>query len=343
MNQVSEEKKTTLTKVLAILGFLAIIVLAVWLAVKIVSVIPSAFSSLASLADSVYNYDREMKLEVATENSVVNAGEAFTISWTNMRKNGTYTFSYSCIDGVSVDIRDKEGNIEALSCDTPLDLKNATSLEIRVSSEKSRFVDVPYSVTFTENGNEEAVSTGNSTVTIVNATIPTSGIVQEEDSETEEETAAPEPSKTVTTPSTPRYTPGTPIVTKKTIYTMPVSDPNGKIDLQVTFLGVGTISGSTFIKKNSIDIDDQGALQFEVKNIGTKTAEDWDYTAKLPGDITYTSDDQKALKPNERAVITLGFEGLSDDGSEKVSVEVTAKNDVKKSNNEFTQTVKITD
>ncbi len=341
MNQVSEDKKTTLMKVLAILGFLAIIILAVWLAVKIVSVIPSAFSSLASLADSVYNYDREEKLEVATENSVVNAGEAFTISWTNMRENGSYTFSYSCIDGVSVDIRDQEGTIEALACDTPLDVQHETSLEIRISSEKSRFVDVPYTITFTASDEEGSALSSKSTVTIVNATIPTSGLVQEEPEE--EETVTPEAAKPEAAPKAPRYTPGTPVVTKKIIYTIPVSDPNGTIDLQVTYLGAGTLSQFGFIKKSSIDIDDQGAVQFEVKNIGTKTAEDWEYEAELPGDITYSSNDQKALKPNERAVITLGFEGLSNDGTEKVSVEVTAKHDVKKSNNDFTHTVKITD
>jgi hypothetical protein len=339
MNQSTEEqKKESLTKILAIAGFLAIIIFAVWLAVQIVSILPSAFSSLASLADSVYNYDKEVEFEVATEKSVVNAGESFTISWTKQNAEGTYTFSYKCVDGVAVDIR-KDGEISSVACDTTVDLGNVTSLEVQVQSQKARFVDIPYTITWSK-ANSDTVASKDATITVANASIPTGGVVAEE-----EGTPTPEPAAPVaTTPvKTPTYVAGKPITTTKLIYTIPVSDPKGTIDLQVTFLGVGTLSGKTFVPKAVLDADDQNALQFEVKNIGTKTAEDWSYEANLPAGISYEGDDQKALKPNERAVITLGFDGLTRDGSEKIGVEVTAKNDIKKSNNEFTKTVKIVD
>lgn len=339
MNQVSEENKEALTKVLAILGFLAIVILGVWLAVKIVSIIPSAFSSLASIADVVYNYSPNQKLEVATDESVINGGESFTIAWTDMRKEGIYAFSYECADGVSVDIR-QNGEIKSVACNTPTELGNVTSLEVRIASEKSRFVDVPYTITFTDKNSTEASADARSTVTIVNASIPAAGIAIEEEPKETPRTSAPAPTPTKT--KTPTYVAGTPTTVTKYVYVTPVSDPKGKIDLQVTFLGVGTLSGKTFTPKSSIDSDDQGALQFEVKNIGTKTSEDWSYEAQLPSDITYKSPDQKALKPNERAVITLGFSGISDEGSEKISVEVTAEDDVKNSNNEFEKTIKIT-
>jgi hypothetical protein len=260
-----------------------------------------------------------------------------------MRKEGTYAFSYACVDGVSVDIRKNEREITPVACETAVELGDATSVEVLVTSEKTRFVDLAYTITFTENGANTQKLASRSTVTIVNATIPTSGAVANND--VKEETPA-KPAPVATTPKpvkTPVYTAGTPTTVTKYIYTTPVSDPKGKIDLQVTFLGVGTLSGKTFIPKTSIDIDDQSALQFEVKNIGTKTAEDWSYEANLPSDISYASDDQKALKPNERAVITLGFEGISKTGTEEVSVEVTAKNDVKTSNDEFEKTIKIVD
>ncbi len=340
MNQVTDEKKEALTKTLAIAGFIAVVVFAVWLAVQIVSVIPSAFSSLASIADVVYNYNNKQEIETSTENTVMNAGESFTITWTDMRKNGTYAFSYACTDGVSVEIRNG-GDIATIACDTQVMLGDASTLEVRVSSEKARFVDVPYTITFTAEGEKETISK-NSALTIVNASIPASGVVQapvdEEDSETDTTSASP-----VTPSKTPVYTAGKPVTVTKYVYVTPTSDPKGKVDLQVTFLGIGTIHGKTFVSASSIDADDQGALQFEVKNVGTKTAEDWSYVAELPSDITYKSGDQKSLKPNERAVITLGFTGIEDDGSEKVSVEVTAKNDVKDSNDEFSKTVKVTD
>lgn len=339
MNQATDEqKKESLTKVFAIAGFLAIIIFAVWLAVQIVSILPNAFSSLASLADSVYNYDRNVGLEVVTEKSVANAGESFTISWTAQRGDGTYAFSYACVEGVSVEIRNKAGEIVAVSCDTVLELANTTSLEIRVQSEKARFVDIPYTITYTQG--DKTISK-NGTITIANATIPTGGIIAtEEDTETEAPVVSKPTTPAVTTPK-PQYVQGTPTTVQKIIYAIPVSDPKGTIDLQVTYLGVGTLTGKTFTPKAVLDVDHQNAVQFEVKNIGTKTAEDWSYEVDLPAKISYKGDDQKALKPNERAVITLGFDGLTKSGTEKISVEVVAKNDVKKSNNEFTKTIKL--
>jgi len=341
MNQVSEEKKESMTKVLAILGFIAVIIFAVWLAVQIVRVIPSAFSSLASIAEVVYNYRGEEDLEVSTQKSVLNAGESFTISWSQMRTAGSYTFSYACVDGVSIDIRKNDGTIQTIACDTTVALGSATSIEILIQSEKARFVDVAYTVQFLRNGQTAATASKSSAVTIVNASIPVSGIVVTTPEVADEEIKTPAES-TPTKPTTPVYTAGTPVTVTKYVYITPVSDPKGDIDLQVTYFGVGVIKNGVFIAQSSIDADDAAAMQFEVKNIGTKTARDWSYSAKLPASISYKSGDQKALKPNERAVITLGFDGLSKSGIETVSVEVEAKGDVKKSNNVFSKTVKIT-
>lgn len=343
MNQVSEDKKTALTKVLAILGFFAVVIFAVWLAVQIVRVIPSAFSSLASIAEVVYNYRGEEELEVASEKSVANSGETFTITWSDMRKDGTYAFSYECTEGVSIDIRKNGSDIEEIACDTVVELGNSTSVEILVSSEKARFTDIAYTVRFTASGANEPTATQSSVVTIVNASIPATGVIVEEpQTEDDSETNEPEVTTPAPKPATPVYTPTTPKTVTKYVYLTPVSDPKGKVDLQVTFLGVGTIKNGVFIPKTSISTDDEGAVQFEIKNIGTKTAEDWTYKAELPADITYSSKDQKALKPNERAVITLGFEGLTKSRTETISVEVTAKGDVKSSNDEFTASVKVT-
>ena len=56
MNQVHNKDKDSVMKTLAIVGFIAVIAFGVWLAVQVVSLVPSAFSSLASIADTVYNY-----------------------------------------------------------------------------------------------------------------------------------------------------------------------------------------------------------------------------------------------------------------------------------------------
>jgi hypothetical protein len=339
-HEVPEEKKDALTKTFAIAGFAAIIIFILWLAVQLVQFIPGAFSSLASLADSVYNYDPDQALEVTTPNSVVNAQETFVLSWTLLNGSGSYNFSYGCAEGVSLSMKNLDGEVVNLACESVLPLEKNTELEIVASSDKHRFVDVPLTVAFEKDGVETGTKRTIKTVTIVNASIPASGLP------TTPVVVPTTPVVTTPTPTVPKPT-GTKPVTHTTVpkveYVVPVSDPNGKIDLQVTFIGAGTINGSTFTRSKTIDADKNGAIQFEVKNIGTKTATDWEYKAILPADITYTSPDQKALKPQERAIITLGFDGLTQDGDEKVSITVTAKDDVNQKNNKVTATVEIVD
>jgi len=341
MEQVPEEKKNALTKTFAIVGFTALIIFIVWFAVQLVGVLPSAFSSLASLADSVYNYDNNQELQVSTNNSVVNAGESFTISWTHMKGVGAYSFSYKCTEGVALDVKNTEGAIVSLNCDTPVALAQSTSLEVLIASEKYRFVDVPYTITFAKDETDESVKSTTKTITVVNASIPATGVV-----------VAP----VVTTPQTPTtpvdntpapvvkpvVKPTTTTVTK-VVYGIPVSNPNGVVNLQTTYFGAGSLSGSTFVPATKIDMDLKGAIRFEVKNIGTKTATNWSYVAHLPSDITYTSPIQKELKPNERAVITLGFDGLTEDGIESVSITVSATGDVSTANNTISVKVEIID
>jgi len=350
MNNVTPEQKDSVTKTLAIVGFVAAILFAVWLAVQIVSVIPSAFSSLASIADGVYNYNEDQSMTVATKNSVVNTGEAFTVTWTQMRNPGTYAFSYKCTEGAALDARDSSGDIITLACDTKLNLGTATTLDIIITSEKQRFVDIAYTVTFTPSAEGAESSSTQAKVTIVNASIPTSASVAETE-ETEEENevtgvvageTTSETTSTGTTGSTNTgLVAGEPEVIERIIYAIPESDPNGEIDLKVTYLGVGTLSGKTFSIAETIDRDEQGAFRFEVKNIGTKTADKWTYQAQLPSGIEYDAGDQKPLKPNEKAVITLGFEGLTQVGIEKFGAEVSAKGDSNSRNDSFTWAVEV--
>jgi hypothetical protein len=341
MNQVTHEQKDSVTKTFAIVGFVAAILFAVWLAVQIVSVIPSAFSSLASIADGVYNYNEKQTLTVATKNSVVNTGEAFTLSWTNLNRPGSYTFNYACTEGASVEVRSAQGNVIDLDCDTPFILGEKTTLDVLVSSEKQRFVDIPYTVTHTPKNSKMDVTQTHSQITIVNASIPTGTIAVEETKE--EETVEGEVAGESTSSEEPEvaYVAPKPKVVEEVIYAIPTSDPNGKVDLEVTYIGVGTLVGKTFSRAATIATDEQGAFQFAVRNIGTKTAKSWSYDAQLPAGIEYTSGPQADLKPNEKAIITIGFEGLSQTGTEKFGATVTAKSDVNKNNNSFTWAVEV--
>jgi len=356
MNQVTEEQKSALTKTMAIIGFVAAILFAVWLAVQIVSLIPSAFSSLASLADGVYNYREPAELVVVNENTVVNVGDEMTISWSETNTPGVYSFSYSCTEGAAVSLR-QNGDIVNAQCGEMVSLGDTTETTVVVESEKQRFIDVPYTITFTpEEG--EPVRT-DSKITVVNASIPalaavlegeedeieetTEEVVTETESEVEE-TPEPEVAGETTTEEeapAPVAVPE-PEVIEEIIYAIPTSDPNGDVDLVITYLGVGILtSNNTFVRAATIGTDQTGAFQFEVKNIGTKTSDEWSYEATLPSDIEYESGTQEPLKPNERAVITIGFDGIARTGTESFGAELAVEDDTNSRNDAFTWAVTV--
>jgi hypothetical protein len=334
-------------KTLAVVGFLALIVFGTWLAIQVVRMAPEAFSSLASLAESLeLERKGQNNIEILTTESVVNSNESFTVSWSKVKRQGTYVITYECIDGVSLDIR-LENAIVPVPCGTPFLLtEGVTSIDAKFTSDKKRFVDVPYTIGFIKENESNIAFLSSKTLTIVNAKIP-SGIVS---GETTDETPKPEvkPETTVkptVTPTTPKPTPtyaGTVGYTYTTTYKVPVSDPNGFTDLAVKFLGVGTInSKNEFVKKSELEAGEKGALQFEVKNIGTKTSSSWTFEADLPDGSDYDSKTQTALKPNERAVLTIALEDAGDDGSKKFSVKVYGGGDTKTGNNSFSVTVKV--
>ncbi len=348
MTQVTPEQKDTVTKTFAIVGFVAAILFAVWLAVQIVSIIPSAFSSLASIADGVYNYDTNQEMKVVGQKSVVNSGEAFTLAWTDIPRSGSYTFSYVCTQGMSTEIRDSQGDIVALTCDTPINMGTKTELDIIAVSEKQRFSDLEYTIVFIPNNDKFPEVTSVGKTTIVNASIPTYGVVDiEENNETvskevdipaDNETTNVQPTEPVNTNT---LTPGKPTTIEEVIYAIPTSDPNGEIDLEVKYVAVGVLQDKTFTQTGTIPVDAQGAFQFSVENIGTKTSGDWSFTADLPSGITYTSKTQKPLKPSEKAIITIGFEGLTQIGIERFGAVLDVENDINTSNNKFNWAVEV--
>lgn len=343
--------KDGILKVLAIGGFIGIIIIIAWLGIQLISFMPSAFTSLASLADSVYNY-KPVEIVVVSNKAVANAGESFTLSWNKPKQDGTFTFTYTCTDGVSVEMRSKLDSIETVTCDEAYDIGAVDTIDLSVNSERNRFTEIPYSIAFIPTKSDEPAATTDKTITVVNAMIspvavvatttpdvvitpdPKPVVVAQPEPKPEPVTSAPTP---VPKPVTPK-----PVVVSTPIYGIPVSNPKGFTDVGVRILAIGTINNSSrFVAVNSIDNDAQGAIQFEIKNFGTKTSNLFTYTATLPNGTVYKSPTQTALKPNERIVATIGFETADMTGVESFEVEVTINGDTNKTNNQFTSKVSI--
>lgn len=357
-----QQKRGSLLKPLAIVGFIGIIILIAWLSVQLVRVAPGAFASLASLAESL-NKDQSLSAEatkqtvpltVTSNTTLSNTGEEITISWGTPSVPGTFTFSYACTEGIAIDLVNVDG-LRSIDCDTNYNIGNVTDLTITVDSAKERYADVTYTISFLGTNDTVPRASGSAVLTIVNSAIQNI-LVTAPDMEaapepvwTEPVSPAPTPTVvppraeeniTVTPAVTPVVTPtptAPPTYEQEFIYTIPTSDPQGRTDLSVRFLDTGMITNETFTT-GAVRSGDQGAIRFEVKNLGTKTSGTWSYSVTLPTGSRYESSAQLPLKPNERAVLTIGFP-TGTETEHRFVVLVNEATDQNRSNDRFEQPI----
>ncbi len=315
-DKTSDQKKDSILKSLAIAGFIGIVIFIAWLSIQIVNFVPGAFSSLASLAESVDQYqntvvnnEEVVPLNVTNNSNLVNVGEVVELSWDTVKENGSYTFTYECNEGVAIDIIESDG-VRSITCDTNYNIGNTDSLSLNIDSEKEKYADVSYKVSFFGTNDQTPRAAGWASVTVVNGDIKDSitEVTIEEPSENSEVSEIVEEETENDTESETELTAGEEetLFEQEFTYTIPTSDPDGRTDLGVRLLNTGSIIGNSFIP-GEIERNSDGAVQFEVKNYGTKTSGDWEFTVSLPNGGTYSDDEQEELKPNERAVITVGF------------------------------------
>jgi len=377
-----------LRRKLSLAGLLLILAFFMWLAIQAVQILPSATSTLASLANSVYNYNpREIKnFSVVGPTSMVISGDVFNLTWPELRIPGQYSFSYKCNPGVSANIRSEDRTFTEATCGKSYDLGTSNRIEVAFSSERARFAEIDYTINFHRTNATSPTATASGIVTIINSSLSLSGelITQVPTATSTATTTDPKPdvspennysSTTATvatsTPTqqatstlgtvststvtvnvaatnTPPIRPTTPPTTlvPSVVYTyaIPVSRDDGFTDLSVSHLGVGTFSPTgQFINTGRIQTLSIGAIQFNVHNIGTRTSETWRYRAELPNGQIYTSSDQAPLKPNERAVLTLGFPALTDTTElARFGVSIETSRDTNTTNNSFAWSTLIT-
>lgn len=339
MNQVSEEAKASAIKTLAIIGFIGMIIIGVWLAVKIVSLLPSAFSSLADLVGEMQDERNDSPLAPKSDKDVVNSEESFVVSWTAIDDNARYSFSYECAEGISVTLRAGNATDENIACDEAIPLpKEVTEIEVYVTSEKSRFTDLSYTIAEFNPETDEVLGSTDLKITIVNPSIPAGGLVVTPNPEEEEEEENETPAPTTPKPTTPVK----PIIVTKTVPYFPISNPNGYSDLQVSLLAVGHMNGNVFVPATTLDNDNRTAVQIAVRNIGTKTSSDWDLDIELPDGNDTDLRNEDGLRPNEISILTIEFDAGNRTGSREISADVETKNDSNRYNDSFSTKVYIT-
>lgn len=326
--------KDRLLKSFAVAGFITIIIIISWFAIQLVLILPTAFSSLASLAETVYNYKQPEITVLANKNSIP-SGEVVTLSWLVPSQKGTFALAYTCQSGIVVEMFVAD-ETRTLNCATHYNLGAISGADVYVYSELNRFADVTFTIDFLPINATEPTASNTRTVTIINTQIIDQISIDEVEIETPKEPTAPTP--TSTTPAIPpkKYI-------QVPIYGIPVSNPFGNTDLSAQFVSLGEFSSSNnFLPSLSISHNGTGGIQFAVKNIGTKTSQVWAYIITLPNGQIYTSPKQTALKPNEKTVITIGFPMNSVSSETKTSsVAVTVIGDSNLTNNAFTTTIAV--
>ena len=130
--------------------------------------------------------------------------------------------------------------------------------------------------------------------------------------------------------------------------TITVSDPNGFVDLSVQILETGTIDKTTneFTATSSVSTYDRVAVKFEVKNIGTKSSDNWTFNAVLPTYPLhiYHSKGQQILGPGDRIVFTIGFDSMEnkEEGIVTINIDPTGSlNESLKTNNIVKTTISV--
>jgi len=241
---------TLLIKILVIIGFAVTIVVVVWLSIQGMKRLPNAFSSLASMAESIQTYRTTQKTTPPSTTSSSTPNE-----YTREEEDTTTPTNTQSTE------------------DQNLDTETTNSIQI------------------------------------------------------------------VSVPEEPKYTPP-----PKTTTIHSYSNPNGYVDLSVITLGSGALRHGTFVLTPRYDTNTRNAIQFTIKNIGTKTSGTWGFETVLPSGNVYESEPQFPLKPQEQVTFTLGFD-LEDSREDFVEIRNTVMSieDTRRQNNSSVWTVAVRD
>lgn len=345
----SQPEKKQLSRTPLVIGISLIVVIIAWLSVQLISSIPGNFSSLASLAGALKSpftsapNNEILVFDVINSETLIDTNGTVQLSWKKQSRAGTYSFTFQCTDGLVVELVESENQgLRPLDCDTVYNIGDTDSITLKINSNNHRYVDVLYTINYQRSGEETVSATGSGLVAVINKSINGN-----ETSQPETVTTNTAPTNTADTKekeetsATNTQTPASAVEQTKPsieyVYTIPVSDPKGQIDLGVKYVNTGKIINNQFIP-STISRSTTGAIQFEVRNYGTKTSKEWRYTVVLPNGTVYESKEQVALRPNERVVLSIGFPA-SNMATHTFEVKISEPSDYTAVNNSFKQTV----
>jgi len=336
--ETTSQKKQSILNILAIFGFLAIVLLVAWLSLLFVQVLPSTFNSLASIAESLYGPNQK-PLVITNPTPEIVSGDTIELGFAEQTGKGSYTFSYSCHDGVSLTLIDGD-TIQPLRCDMVYSTGEKPDTSLTATSDTAASVLVTYTVTYLRTNDSKPRAEGSGNLVITNPDVATNQPPVSSETVVEvtignNETASPTSSVAVA-PQRPTK----PAQQFQTFSYIPPSQVNGFTDLQVSFIELGVIRNNILSPRLTFTRNSENFFRFEIKNIGTKTSDQWRFTTSLPSGNVTVRDNQFPLKPNERAVITVRFP-VTEAGTARAQVSVSVPGDRVSTNDNLLRSVAV--
>ena len=341
--------KDVVLKALSIFGGIAVLIAIVWVGVLGFRKLPNIGDALAGVFGGVQSiFKPAERIVVSTVDSQIVINEEFTLSWEHRGKQegGSYTFFYECSDGVHFAVK-RDGVSSTVFCNTPLNiLESDTRLSVTPIGNISGDVDVPVSIRFTENNESEVSLEGTLIVRVQDSRFTTGQATTtpgDVSTSTDNSDDTPVITRTPTNTTTPRPT-TQPVTPPREIVQFgtqngvrqPISDPNGKADLVVKVLAIGTVNADSgkFTERDEIPLNGRGAIRFEVRNDGTKESGRWEFEAELPTSpsYTYNSKTQQTLFPGDRIEFIIGFDEIKRANEVDYEIFVDSEKDVSESN-----------
>lgn len=281
-------KPGLLANILAIVGFIILIIIVIWGVLHIISLSSPWFSGM-------FSGTKNSEI-VVTAPAQVAANSPFVVSWKHASANrGTYAILYQCVQGLKIQI---EGN--AIPCGAAYTLGNATGTASMLptltgTTSVSTGISVLYIPSTVGTTGPEA--TGTAVVRIVSgAPVQTPPVV-----------VNPNPTPTPTPKPTPKPTPGS----TGSPQAKPQPKPVSPADLSVRIIAVGVIDSYTgaFVARAPYSPSEVSAVQFDIQNVGGTPSGSYTFSANIPTSQPYTfsSQVQPSLSAGSHVVNTLRF------------------------------------
>lgn len=357
----SEKIASTVLRVLAIVGLIAVLVLATWMVVQGSRLLPNAgdnVSAAISSVRSIFSTAPSESLVFEIEERTIPVNESVKIAWayTGDEQPASYTFTYECGTDVALSVEGEYGWRD-LACDTPQDI-DGNEVMIIASSNQARFEDITLTIDSGELRDTTVVTVINSSISSIHvpnttdesATSTTATTTTTANTNTA--VAATTPTEVKTPTPTPAPKPTT--VSQPVVKPQPIVVPlyTGPSDLVVEIVQTGVlveIAGEdTFLPVSPIPSNKVGAVVFTVTNRGGVDSGSWAFKAELPTegdrDYAYTSPIQSSLSSGMQVQYTLGFDEVLESSKGTIRIEIFPTNTAdKKSNNIDAVIVQIND